>query len=614
MHRCFFTALSACALVLAACDAPTGGSRPVPTVTDPPETAAREAALGQQVAEALESAADVDEFALTIPARTRGLLRFAGTGAIGEGQGALSIAVVDSSTGSSVVVRSSHDDNSGFRFDLPAGRVLVRVRSAGGIGSYAFTLYTVDPRPEGVDSVLPLRQWVYGALSPEHDVDEFVFDAVEGQEVSLYMNVEAAGGLIDLVLRAPGMGTEDTLAFARSGSRTHRAHIDPFRVPAAGRYRVTLTTPDPVEPGFGGPYRLMLFPIVRAPERAPPLLHHARPVGEDLDMDDDIDDYTFTAARGEMFQFFFDVTLPSYASASMLDPATGQTVPQDAHDWHAPRGSWHRWTAPRDGEFIIRVEDGEGDYRVEMFRIDPRPEQVPAAITLGQTVQGESIYPSEDVDVYEFSAAAGTEIVLMAQGQLGSWLDLLPAEGDTPLLRLLLLEGDEMEDNTSTRFTLPASGTYRVRMAHHETPYTAMDREPFGPYRFRVAPVRYAPESVSAALTLGQTVTGEGLEHCGDVDVFTFHAQAGERLTLWGAKTAPGPSGALAMTIQRPGAEVQPPLAYIWVGGVTWNDTFVVPETGVYEVRVFSSGSTSLDPIHMRDFRGPYHVAVRRAG
>src|SRR5688500_1821081 len=99
MHRSFFAALSACAPVLAACDAPTGGSPPVPTVTNPPETAAREAALGQQVAEALESATDVDEFALTVSARTRGRLLFAGTGATGEGQGALSITVVDSSTG-----------------------------------------------------------------------------------------------------------------------------------------------------------------------------------------------------------------------------------------------------------------------------------------------------------------------------------------------------------------------------------------------------------------------------------------------------------------------------------------------------------------------------------
>lgn len=609
LHRSFFTALVAGALALAACDKPTGGTTP-PTVTDPPETAAREVALGQAVTESLESATDVDEFALTVQARTRGLLHFEGTG-IGTGQGALSIAVVDSSTGVAVVVRSSSGTASGFRFELPAGRLLVRVRSAGGIGSYTFTLHGVDPRPEGIDSVLPLRQWVHGALAPGHDVDEFVFDGVQGQEVSLYMNVEADGGLIDLVVHAPGR--RDTLFAARSESRTRRAHVDPFRLPATGRYRVALTTPDPVETGFGGPYRLMLYPVVQAPERVPPLLHHAQPVGEDLDMDDDIDEYAFTAANGEMFQFFFDIAAPAYANAGMRDPATGQEVPQDGHDWHAPRGSWHRWTAPRAGEFTIRVEDGEGEYRVEMFRIDPRPEQVPANITLGETVQGESLYPSEDVDVYQLTAAAGTEIVLMAQGPLGSWLDLLPAQGDEPLLRLLVLESDDMETNTSTRFVLPAGGTYRVRMAHHETPHTGMDREPFGPYRFRVAPVRQAPESVPAAITIGQTVAGERLEHRGDIDVFTFHAQAGERLTLWGDGQPVAHTAGLVMTIQRPGQEVQPPLAYIWPSSVMWAGTFVVPETGTYEVRVFASSSTSPDPAHMLSFRGPYQLAVRRA-
>ncbi|WP_420126684.1 PPC domain-containing protein [Longimicrobium sp.] len=560
-------------------------------MTNPPETAAREVALGQAVTESLESGGDVDDFLLTVPTAGRGMMLFTGTG---TGQGTLHVTVLDSAGGERVMQAVSHGaDGVGKRFVLPAGRLIVRISSTGTTGPYQFTLHSIATGPESGEGPLALRAWTAGAVAPYYDVDEYAFDGTEGQEVKVY----GSGGL-EVTLRSPVAGAPE-LALVRTWQGSGES--EPVRLPVTGRYTLTVNTPDPVDARGAGAYQVMVYPIVRTPEGVPAALQHGQTVSEQLDMPADVDEYTFTAARGDIIQWFFQMPAPGTGTFNLIDPVTGQLLS------HGPEP----FDVPRDGTYTVRVFGGTGAYTLRMFRIDPRPEQVPATIALGQTVQGESIQPSSDLDYYQFTGTAGTEIAMHLRGPLGHWLYLLPAQGDEPLLRLLALQSDDVEGNTSERFVLPYDGTYRVRMGLHGTPHTGISPEPVGAYRFRLSRIQHAPESVPAALTIGQTVTGESLEHRADIDVFTFQAQAGQRLTLWGAKSVMGPSGALAMTIQRPGPEVQPPLAYIWASEQAFMNTFVVPETGTYEVRVFSSSSTGTAPMHMSSYRGPYQLVVR---
>jgi hypothetical protein len=592
MHRHTRTALLAAALLLAACDQPAGGGGG-PRVTNPPETAARELTLGQPVDESLESGTDVDDFAVTIPSAGRGMLLIVGTG---SGQGSITLTAVDSATGAHVATATAHGTSEGGeRFNLPAGRLLIRAKSTGTTGGYRFAVHAIATGPDSGEGPFAVRQWAAGSLAPYYDVDEYAFDGVEGQEIKLYLN--AQGGFLQASLRGPGAAE---LVLARSWLWS--GETETVRLPVTGRYTVAVSTPDPADARQASPYRLMVFPINRAPEGVPAALQHGQTVSEALDVHDDVDEYTFTAAQGDIIQWFFEVPPPGGPQFQLIDPASGQVL----------RPGPTPFDVPRDGEYRVRIFGGMGPYTLQLFRIDPRPEQVSASITLGQTVEGESIQPSSDVDLFRFTGTAGTEIAMHVQGPPGSWLYLLPDEGDEPLLRLLVLWPGEMEVNTSERFVLPRDGTYRVRMARHGTQASGVSGPPVGPYRFKVAPVGHAPESVPAAIQIDETVTGESLEHRADVDVFTFHAQAGDRLTLWGAKGVMGLSGELAMTIQRPGPEVQPPLAYIWAPYNTFMGNFQAPETGTYEVRVFSASATSLAPLYMSDYRGPYQLAVRR--
>lgn len=591
MRPDFRAALVACVFLLCSCDN-LGGSGG-PGVDNPPETAARELSLGQNVTESLERGGDVDDFMLTVPTTGPVMMLFGGTG---TAQGTLNITVLDSVGGVRVVQAVSHGtDGVGKRFVLPAGRMIVRVSSSGTTGPYQFTIHPIATGPESGEDALVPRAWTAGNVAPYYDVDEYSFDGVEGQEVKVYVSASVA---VEATLRSPGASRLE-LAIVRTGQGPGES--EPVRLPATGRYTLTVNGPEPLNAARSGAYRVMVYPIVRAPEGVPAALQHGQTVSEQLDMPADVDEYTFTAARGDIVQWFFQMPAPGSGTFNVIDPATGQILS------HGPGA----FDVPRDGQYTVRIFDGTGAYTLRMFRIDLRPEQVPAGITLDQTVQGESIQPAADLDYYEFTGTAGTEIAMHVQGPLGHWLYLLPAQGDEPLLRLLVLQSDGLYANTSERFVLPYDGTYRVRMGLHGTPHTGIDPELTGTYRFRVSRIRHAPESVPAALTIGQTVTGEALEHRADVDVFTFQAQAGQRLTLWGARSVVGPSGALAMTIQRPGTEVQPPLAYIWASEQAFMNTFVVPETGTYEVRVFSSSSTGTAAMHMSSYRGPYHLAVR---
>jgi hypothetical protein len=608
MHRRSRYALLAAALLLAACDQPAGGGGG-PSLANPPETAAREIALGQPVNESLESATDVDDFTLNVPAAGRGMALIVGTG---TGQGTISVTVLDSATNVLLGTATAHGtDEGGYRFDLPAGRLLVRVASTGTTGSYRFTIHAIATAPESGEGPSAARQWAAGDMVPYYDVDEYAFDGVQGQDVKLYLEVsrELGGPAMQAVLRGPAPGRD---VIVTSHTWLSFGESEPVRLPATGRYTLSVSTPDPAEARAAGPYRVMVFPIDRAPEGVPAELQHNQPVSEVLDMDADVDEYTFQAAQGEMFLLFAELLPPGGSGYfHLIDPATNAIQIWQGLNGPTAHSGLPRWTAPHAGPFTFRASAGKSPYRLGMFRVDTRPEQVPAAIAIGQTVEGESMDPAGEVDVFEFSGAAGTQLAIMTQAPGGLPMEVVPLHDTTRLAYVVAQAGAAMEDNTSARFTLPVDGTYRVRMIF-QPPEGSTSRGPAGAYRFQVAPIRYAPESVPAAIELDQTVTGESLEHRSDVDVFTFHGQAGELITLWGNRLAP--DGHLRMTLYRPGTAGSPGTemtTFEMTGHASW--LIGLPVTGEYRVQVLSPSVDVLDPMSTGTYRGAYELAVRRA-
>jgi len=144
-------------------------------------------------------------------------------------------------------------------------------------------------------------------------------------------------------------------------------------------------------------------------------------------------------------------------------------------------------------------------------------------------------------------------------------------------------------------FTLPANGTYRIRVASQDTRY-GYD---VGPYRFFLYRINRPPETLPATLAIGDSLSGEAVDVPGDVDEFrvTVASATGARLVLdveaqlgWGGFTAEIMNSVTTQVIATINAD----------GGRTTSDPFVLA-AGTYIVRVVGSP-------YLATMRGPYRV------
>jgi len=134
--------------------------------------------------------------------------------------------------------------------------------------------------------------------------------------------------------------------------------------------------------------------------------------GERIDHPNDVDTFTFQDTVGAEFNAFLESSRPFMLQ--VLSPTNSGLAGRVDND--ADTALFHHGTGPfqltASGTHTIRIETGvlpwlvadTGAYRFILYRIDHRPELVPSAVQVGDTISGEAIQPAGDVD--EFTAAA----------------------------------------------------------------------------------------------------------------------------------------------------------------------------------------------------------------
>jgi hypothetical protein len=156
-----------------------------------------------------------------------------------------------------------------------------------------------------------------------------------------------------------------------------------------------------------------------------------------------------------------------------------------------------------------------------------------------------------------------------------------------------------------TRFTIPATGTYRVMVYPNNGGNVYADQ---GAYRFALVPASRAPEHVPATVALGSTVTGESLDYPSDVDAFTVSGTPGSTMTI-----------ALQMATSNPYVQLvalNPATGLLigWQGaapGLPQQASFTVPAGGT--VRLMVLEGFYCEPTGSCDFSqtGPYSFSVQ---
>lgn len=465
-------------------------------------------------------------------------------------------------------------------------------------GGYRLWIARLVRGAESADSVLTPGDTVQGSIEQPGDVDEIRLDVIEGQEM-YFRHITPPGGSVQHLVLVDGATALDRLPLPDAVVPLDQqvAHYR-WRAPRTGSFRLRVWNDQLAGPagGWPTPYEVAVLSVDRAPETAPATgwAYGDTIAGEVLEVRGDIDEFDVTFTTPLLAHLIFEAqraTTEDGAYLTVLDPA-GQEyrhlafAPQQLSD--APRAATDvPWSA---GTYRLRVENtglNPTPFRIRFAPAFVGPEVISDTLLVGTWVTGEAIDSIGDSDRYHWQADSGAlyyaeiETLAGARGAFAVRTDLFTV-------------------TTSGMRGLGAAAASGWRSAVvNEWP--SFEGPASGPYRLRIMEVDVLPESVPAAIAIGDTILGESLDRWSDVDDFTFAGAAGDRLRL-SVVPAGAASGALLGAIV---FDAQSSSIVASSDGAQSFD-FTLPANGSYRIRVVPFGlSTDRDV-------GPYTLALAR--
>ena len=446
-------------------------------------------------------------------------------------------------------------------------------------GRYKLWLYRINPAPESRSGVITINDTIVDAIDYHGDFDTYTFQADSGEDLRLdawFARAQSPPGVIE-IFTTPRLGNP---FIPLTQPRTRLDEIGTtFRVPSSGQHRIQ------VRGGFLGlrdsvttPYRLELRRINRSPETttaARALTDSV--VGETIPRSGDIDEFTVQLAPGQIVAVRATATMTDTGSFAFEldngDPSALQRT-QLTDTVSTKTLSFEARLNPVTLKVRVRGnQSATGSFRLDFYPINRAPETVAATLPLNTFVT-EPLAPFLDVDEFRFPTVAGRTYNILIQEVPGSTGGAFVL-GSYPYL----LVGFLGEGATGT-FIAPATDSAAFRVYG----------ELRGSYRLMAYEVDSMPESRSAAMSIGDTISGENILFPGDIDNFTFNATAGTRLRV---------------RIDAVGGHPQfQPFVYVFEGSAVTTSVFTqsgtpaeftAPSTGAYRIRVQAGNEKFLD-------------------
>lgn len=309
--------------------------------------------------------------------------------------------------------------------------------------------------------------------------------------------------------------------------------------------------------------------------------------------------------------------------AGVFDPSGNPVANASANGGANALGQWTLATAATAGTYKVELTPANGSaggrFALHPVAVTVTPDEIPPTIQLGDTVSGESIDNSDDVDDFVFDATAGQEVEIFLQelaqpvgpGMIATapdaWLFFDGAGGPTtaPIVSVAPASpSQDLEQLAPGRIKLTSAGRYRLRISNPRFT-TALGY--VGAYRFMVYPIDRSPETAPATLTPGDTIA-ERIDHVGDVDVFTLSATSGRQFNLFAEAGGASPRRVIASVYAadsstagaRATINAEPGQQLLDVA----SGRFTMPAEGLVKVVV----SDASDQFGL--FRGPYRLFV----
>ena len=311
--------------------------------------------------------------------------------------------------------------------------------------------------------------------------------------------------------------------------------------------------------------------------------------------------FSFRTADGDSLALFLQ-GIEGFIQIVVTDSAQDVDL---RHEFTEPNGkpllaTFAPLTLEGNTTYLIRAQassSASARARLFLYRRRAAPESLQPTIETGAAVEGEVLQTSADLDVFELSGQAGTELIAYLQpldGQPHNFVGLSvqdPASGE-PLAGVTNFQtSSDLELLPTARFTLPHDGVYRV-VVRGEGGYVLDGRTDAGRYRFMIRPVVRAPETLPGVIPPGDTLAGEAIDYVGDVDRFAFTAAAGELYNVFLQNLAPAADHALVLQVLGPDGTAR-------VGVLSEGDNaglftrstgrIALPEAGQYTLEVTGS-------------------------
>lgn len=580
-----------------------------------PEHAAASLSPGVIVQEAIDHAADVDEFTLDAKAGDRVEIYLQQlvsvptsamySAVVGERAPTAQIAFV-----TSALSYQDLEQGASGRITIPYTgqyRVVVRglsVPPGTYPGAYQLEYLVMSPAPEHVPAAIVVGDTVDEAIDHVGDYDDFTLTGAPGAEFNLFLD---AGGGAPHMVSAQIPELNRTLSATPRGPTLLENGTGRFALPPSGSVTIHVAEPNDRGDLYRGPYRLFVAKIDRAPEGAPPLIiPGGPPVTDAIDMPGDIDEYSFTLSTPATLNLVFSAAGPvqNGLGAEIMRGAVGDTIVAYAvlgpFNVAADSVSTSRLTLPA-GAYRVRVQGGasspdayRGTYQIQLRLVNANPETAPSQIAIGDTVRTESLETAADIDAFTLTTAPADTINIRfaTPGRANPGINFVVID---PLTNTQVASGRStysLADTTlqSGRLVLEP-GQYRIVVQSYDGGAIFTQQ---GQYRLIVERVSARPEHRAAAIAVGDTIRDERIDYIGDYDDFILHEPAGTEVfaTLtWinDPQSTAFTAGALAILDSASGAVLQGTESF---GGVQPTRVAIVPASGVVRLRVQSLGLT----------------------
>ncbi len=431
--------------------------------------------------------------------------------------------------------------NARLRFTPESdGVYIVRARPYSGLETGAYTLALSErvvprqPRPGRITVGGDVSGRLTSGDAEDEDgktFDAYAFRANAGDRVAVLLEADDFDPLVRIGRMVNGAFVQSAENDDGAGKGLNSYLV--FTAPQAGEYVIQASS---VSSGAEGGYRLSL-------EQGPPApAARSIAIGDEVDgrLDEDsprsdagapADLYRFTGRAGQ--RVAISLKADDFDSFLELFDANHNSLATD-DDSGGELNARLTFVLPEDGDYLIEARgfsDAEGRYDLKVEEVAPPPP--PAALSFGQTVQGELKQGGAIDDegrLYDGFAFSGTE---------GQRVQAIMRSGDFDALLQVGKAGDEFEElasdddglrqGTDARltFTLPEDGDYILRAL----PYSSGGK---GLYSLEFAD--RGPEPGPGSLLVGSTARGslseadamndEGVSF----DAYTFKAKADEKL------------------------------------------------------------------------------------